>query len=174
MLSCLLYLSKYFYVCDERQIEIVRNILVQCARESGAADQLAQMIFYNIRDVLNETEKKAIAEQFIYPHRPPVRYFEGNEEIDRTERIGRYSLNIYKIGGLWHDDLEVSMGLDMVLLPITAGILYNYVTDKIPSESRIVLDSCVTALLDRQATSNFRSLKTARQLVNTVIAENFN
>jgi len=38
---------------------------------------------------------------------------------------------------------NVSWGPLTVLLPITVGIFYHYVTDKISVENRAVLDTCI-------------------------------
>jgi hypothetical protein len=172
VIAYLLFISRYFYICDKRQIAPVRQVLTDHLQGLESPDQLAPAILEVVKASLGKGEKAAFDGQFKYPQLPPTMYVEAGEDIDRVERVGQYIFRIYKKRDQWLDDLQVSLGLDTVLLPITVGLLYHYVTDKIPSENRTVLDACIAELLASQASSNFRSLKDATQTVNKVIAEN--
>ena len=168
----LLFLSMYFYICDKRQIAPVGKLLAEYARKSAPPDQLASVLLEIVRASFDKTQKATFADLFKYPKLPPLTYVENEGDIDRIERVGRYVVTIYKRRGRWLQDLQVSAGLDIILLPITVGILYHYVTDKIGVENRAVLDTCISELIMGQASSNCRCLQDATRLINVVITKN--
>ncbi len=171
MVAYLLFLSKYFYICEKRQLGPVRDLLVTYVRESAPPDHLASYLLEVVRASLDTTENAAFRDQFKYPKLPPTTYVENEGEIDRIEKIGRYAVTIYKRGGGWIDDLQVSPGFDLVLLPITVGILYHYVTDKIGVQNRAILDTCISELIAEQAFSNC-TVRDATRIANAVIVKN--
>jgi hypothetical protein len=174
MVAYLLFLSKYFYICDKRQLGPVSDLVAKYARESAPPDQLASVLLETVRASFDKIENAAFADQFKYPKLPPifVEHEPATDRIDRIELIGRYAVTIFKRGGRWLDDLQVSRGFDIVLLPITVGILYQYVTDRIGAQNRTLLDTCISELITEQAFSNGRFLRDATRIANAVIAKN--
>lgn len=171
MIAYLLFLSEYFYICDKRQRGRISDLVKKHIREAAPPDQLASVVLNAVRESLNNTERAAFAAQFKYPKTAPT-YVEKEKEVDRIERIGRYAVTIYKRKGRWLNDLQISAGFDTVLLPITVGLLYDYVSGRIVVEDRALLDSCISELIEGMASTDGKSFRGAERIVNGIIARN--
>jgi len=167
VVAYLLFLSRYFFICDERQTEPVANRLAEYVKRAGSDDQLAGVLFETVHATLNQNEKNAVAGLFSFRNLPPLTYAEGT---NAGARIAQYTVTTYKTGDRWSIDFYMSAGPDIVLLPITVGILYQYVFDKIGADYRTVLNSCISELLTAQELSDCRSAQNATRLPNMVIA----
>ena len=167
----LLFLSQYFYLCDERQITPAAKCLTEHIETLGSPDQLATLLLYAVRETLTPTERDAFAELFRYPNTPPLSYAEGTPS---GSKMAKYSMTTYKTGNHWEVDPRISLGMDIVLLPITVGLLYHYVSDKIGDENMVLLDSCITQFLAVLESSDFRSIREGARssIANMVIAKN--
>ncbi len=62
--------------------------------------------------------------------------------------------------------------MNLILFPITVGLLYEYVTDNIDEEEREILDSCIMQFLVSLESSDYRSMREGANMVqaNVVIA----
>ncbi len=169
VVAYLLFLSRYFSICDERQIKPVAKRLAEYVKDAGPADQLAGVLLETVHATLNQNEKGAVAGLFSFRNLPPLTYAVGTYS---GPRMAQYTLTTYKTGDLWSIDFYMSAGPDIVLLPIAVGILYHYVSDKIGAENRTVLNTCVSQLLAVQESSDCRSARGATRLPNMVIAKN--
>lgn len=169
VVAYLLFLSRYFFICDERQTTPVAEHLAKYMKTNSPPSELAGALLETVHVTLNQNEKDAVTGLFSFPNLPPLTYSEG---ASSGVRMAQYSLTIYKTNDLWSIDFHMSAGPDIVLLPITVGILYHYVTDKIGDENREVLTSCISQLLAAQESSDCRSVLEASRIPNMVISKN--
>jgi len=167
-----LFLSQYFFSCDKRQVTPVAKCFAAHIANCDPPDQLATVLLQTISATLNPQEKDAVAGLFFsFPNRPPLTYIEGALS---GSKIAKYTLTTCKKGDRWLADLRVSLWATIILFPITVGVLYNYVADKLNEDDKALLDSCITQLLAAQKSSDYRSTREgALSLVaNRIIAEN--
>jgi len=165
----LLFLARYFFICDKRQIKPVGTRLAEYIRTGAPPDQLASALFETVHGTLNQNEKRAVAGLFSFPNVPPLTY---TDEPTLGAKLAQYTLTTYKTGDIWSIDFHMSAGPDVVLLPITVGILYHYVSDKIEDNKKPVLNDCISQLLAAQQSSDCRSHRDATRIPNTIIAKN--
>jgi hypothetical protein len=166
----LLFLARYFFICDKRQIEPVGTRLAEYIRTGAPPAQLASALFETVHGTLNQNEKRAVAGLFSFPNLPPLTY---TDEATPSAKLARYTLTTYKAGDIWSLDFHMSTGPDIVLLPITVGLLYHYVSDKIEDNNKPVLNNCISQFLAEQQSSDCRSHRDATRIPNTIIANNF-
>jgi len=171
ILAYLLFLSQYFYACDKRQVTPVAKCLGEHVEHCNPPAELAGSLLRTVRATLNQRENDALAGLFRDSFLPPLVYSEG---ITSMSKIARHTMMIYKRGDLWSIDLRISFAMSTFLFPLTVGILYHYVSDKVGYEKKEVLDSCIMQVLTSQGTSDFRGLREGARLLvpNTIIAEN--
>jgi hypothetical protein len=167
IITYILFLSRYFFICEERQTKPVSSRLAEYIKRAGSGDQLAGILLETVHATLNQKEKGAVVGLFSFRNLPPLTYTEGT---NTGAKMAQYTLTTYKRGDRWSIDFYMSAGPDIILLPITVGILYEYVSDKIGAEYRAVLDSCISQLLAAQELSDCRSARNATRLPNMVIA----
>jgi hypothetical protein len=88
--------------------------------------------------------------------------------------MAKYSLSTCKKGDRWFASVHVSWWAILVMFPITVGVLYNYIADKLNDSDKALLDSCITQLLAAQDSSDYRSMSEGASYLtaNRVIAEN--
>jgi len=129
----ILFLARYFFICDERQIEIVRKLLL---REIGKsrADEITPQLYEAVFQTLNQMEKDATLGLFkIYNRFLPMPPLTFSEDEEPQHSLAKYSFLIFKrssgngLGHIFH----MSAGPDIILLPLTVGILYEYVVNKL-------------------------------------------
>lgn len=167
----LLFLSQYFFSCDKRQVTPVAKCVADHIENCGPPGQLAKLLLQAIVATLNQREKDAFAGLFSFPNCPPLTYIEG---APTGSEMGKYTLITYTKANLWVADLRVSFWLNTILFPITVGVLYNYVADKLSDNDKALLDSCIMQLLAAQESSDYRSTREGAWSLaaNRIIAEN--
>jgi hypothetical protein len=170
VVAYLLFLSRYFFICDERQIRAVAQCLADYIGAPSPPGELAGVLLELVHSTLNQNEQTAVAGLFTFPNLPPLTYAEGNA-AGRT--LAQYTLTTYKTNDLWTIDFHMSVGPDIVLLPLTVGLLYHYVSDKIGKESQAVFNASILELLTAQKSSDCRSVREAVRISNAIIAKNF-
>jgi hypothetical protein len=165
----LLFLSEYFYICDEIQRLPARDLLMSHINEGSPPYRLTEALAQMARQFLSKAERSAFELSFKSPKDPPT-YLNNDCEIPKIQRFGRYVLTTYYRGGHWARDLKVSFGYTTILLPLTIGLLYDYVIDQIGQENRNIFDACIVDLLDMTVTPEGRGYIGADRIVNEVIA----
>lgn len=169
--SYLLFLAKYFCICDDRQLAPVSDEILKYAERSAGLHDLAPALLRITRSTFSDEENDAYKNTFRYPKHPPTVIDYDHSRIDRDERIGKYTFSLLKENGAWKENLRISMGLDIVLLPIAVGLLYRFVAEKIGFEHREALDLAISQLHSALAATDPRSQLLSSQAVNKVIAE---
>src|SRR3989344_3132170 len=132
--SFLLYLSRYFFICDNRQTDIVRNFFINEIK-AGEGSLLISLSMYDlIHTTLNDAEKNIADKIFIsfVGSRVPAIY---SEEEFQKRSFGKYSFLVCKDGDKLRTYLNFSLGLDIILLPLSTVLLYVFVASKLQNKN---------------------------------------
>lgn len=126
----ILFLARYFYICDDRQVTIMKQHLLNLIKLEKASDTASEL-YLNIYQTLDESKKKAATELFkIYNPlfgQPPLKYSVDNKS---SYSYAKYKFQVFKrkeigLGNIFN----MSAGPDIILLPITVCVLYGYILD---------------------------------------------
>lgn len=144
ILSYLFFLSRYFYICDDRQISIMMNVIrSMMGNKQEGIDEFLQKVYQSIFSTLNEKEKNAITKL------GPSFFLLGYLPVPASEETyAKYKLVIAeskgRIGHLFH----LSFGPDIIFLPLTVPIFYTFITDALRDKhKKDKLDKCILDLL---------------------------
>lgn len=117
-------------------------------------------------------EQNAINKLFQFPLFPPLTYSETKEQ---RRVFAKYSFFIFR----YHNDnnlrrvLHMSGGGDIIYLPLTVGLLYEYVIDKIQDKhKKEKLNQSIIDLLEAYNIIDCRSLLNSFKLPNEIIWKN--
>ena len=164
----ILFLARYFYICDDRQIQVVRNCLEQ---EIGNVEpkELPAKLWNIVGQTLNKMESRAIYGLFLGGI-PPLGYSE-NEEPSRS--YAKYSFLVFERSGNLTSTFHMSSGPDIAFLPLTVAILYEFVVDKLRDKNKKeTLDTSITDLLNAHHQTDCRSLAALGKLPVEILASN--
>jgi len=151
--SYILFLARYFYICDERQVESVRNLIEQ---EIGSIEpkELPAKVWGAVGQTFSKMEFKAIYGLFTMGI-PPLSYSE--EEPRRS--YAKYSFLVFKRNGNLSSSFHMSSGPDIVFLPLTVAVLYEFVVDKLRDKNKKdALDTSISDLLNAHHFASCRAL----------------
>ncbi len=143
--SYILFLARYFYICDDRQTDVVRDVLLDSLKKSHNPGELASILLGATFQTLNQREQEAanglFNSSFIPVPEFPLTY---SENEDPRHSLAKYSFLVFEHGGSPVANFYMSSGPDIILLPLTVGILYEYVVDKIKDkEKKKILDQSI-------------------------------
>ncbi len=169
VIAYVLFLARFFYACEKRHVVPVASVLTDHLQSYAPPNQLTSDILQAVYRTFTKMEKSAFDDQFKYPLLPPTIYAEDLGDVDSIEGIGQYTFGMFKKSGCWQCDLQISLGFNLVLLPLTVGLLYNYVTDRITDEETAILKACITDFLLLIPSSNYRSYRFSTKAANKVI-----
>lgn len=167
--SYLLFLARYFYICDERQPNLVREYLLRAIKEKGDANELGGKLYEAIFQTLDKTEKEAVVSLFKGFSLPPTMY---TEKEDPGHSFAKYSFLVFESHGQLNSTFHMSFGPDIVLLPLTVGVLYAYVVNKLRGyNKKEELDKLVIELLEAHKSVDCRSQEGLHGLPVKIINE---
>ncbi|MDD5547348.1 MAG: hypothetical protein PHN74_00385 [Candidatus Pacebacteria bacterium] len=171
--SYILFLARYFYICDDRQINIIKDSLLNSVKESEKPKEITVKFYKSIFHTLSQAEQNAVAalfRPFSFLPTPPLTYSE-NEEPKHS--FAKYSFLIFKIGNQLVANFHMSYGPDIILLPLTCGILYEYITNTIRNkDKKEKLDQSIIDLLEAYKFIDCRSFEGLRELPVKIINKN--
>jgi len=177
--SYILFLARYFYICDERQINIMRDFLLhqnEIISKLKSAEMKNLRLYEIVFQTLNQWEKEAVIALFKIYNKllgtPPCTYSEDKEV---KHSLAKYKFLVFKRSGgrglasIFH----MSAGPDIILLPLTVGILYDYVANKLRGkDKKEKLDNSIIDLLRKYSVVDCRSIASLNKLPNEVIVRN--
>lgn len=151
----ILFLARYFYICDDRQIEVVRNYLLKEIKGQFDKKLLGRNLCEASIQTLSERERKAVS--MFFPLGPPLEYAEDDEPV---HSFAKYSFLVSQHNGQVYSTFHMQVGTpNIVFLPLTVGILYAYVTDKLrDKDKKKILDRAIIDLLEAHNAVDCRSL----------------
>ena len=157
--SYIMFFARYFYICDDRQVHIVRDFLLDSVRRSQKPNEIASILYERVFKTLDPAEQDAAVKLFKIYSRvtspPPLTYCEDKEP---SHSYAKYSFYVIKSGRGLTSIFHMSAGPDKILLPLTVGILYEYVVDKIRNrEKKGKLDRSIIDLLEGYNSVDCRS-----------------
>lgn len=171
------FLARYFRICDDRQTNIVQDLLLEEIVKSQEPIEITQKLYEVVFQTLNQMEKDAtiglfrIYDKFL-PPMPPLTFSEDEEP---KYSIAKYKFFVFKRG--FGKDLinifHMSSGPDIILLPLTVGILYEYIINKFQDKNKKEkLDNSIIDLLKKYSDVDCRSIMALNELPNEIIKQN--
>ncbi len=171
-----LFLARYFFICDDRQIDIVRKFLLSEIGKSIKSNEITPKLYEVVFQTLNQMEKDATLGLFkIYNRFLPMPPLTFSEDEEPRNSLAKYSFLVFErsggngLGHIFH----MSAGPDIILLPLTVGILYEYVVNKLRNkDKKEKLDNSIIDLLRGHSAVDCRSMAGQTELPNEVIIKN--
>lgn len=171
-----LFLARYFFICDYRQIDVVRNFILDEIGKSKKSNEITPKLYEVVFQTLNQIEKDAMFGLFkIYNKFLPMPPLTFSEDEELRYSLAKYNFSVFErssgngLGHIFH----MSAGPDIILLPLTVGILYEYVINKLrDKDKKEKLDSSIIDLLKNHSTVDCRSMAGQTELPNEVIIKN--
>lgn len=174
--SYILFLARYFYICDDRQIDVVRNFLLEEIGKSQKSNEITPKLYEAVFQTLNQMERDAMFGLFkIYNRFLPMPPLTFSEDEEPRHSLAKYSFLVFErsdgngLGHIFH----MSAGPDIIFLPFTVGILYEYVVNKLRNkDKKEKLDNSIVDLLKGHSAVDCRSMAGQTELPNEVIIKN--
>lgn len=157
--SYIMFLARYLYICDDQQVHIARGFMLDSVRRSQKPNEIAAKLYEAVFKTLNPVEQDATIKLLKIYSRftslPPLTYSEDKEP---SHSYAKYSFYVIKSGRGLTSIFHMSAGPDKILLPLTVGILYEYVVDKIQNrEKKDKLDRSIIDLMEGYNSVDCRS-----------------
>jgi len=157
--SYIMFLARYLYIFDDRQVHIARGFMLDSVRRSQKPNEIAAKLYEAVFKTLNPVEQDATIKLFKIYSRftslPPLTYSEDKEP---SHSYAKYSFYVIKSGRGLTSIFHMSAGPDKILLPLTVGILYEYVVDKVRNrEKKEKLDRSIIDLMEGYNSVDCRS-----------------
>jgi len=174
--SYILFLARYFYICDERQIEPVKNLLYkEIESKKTNSEELSSKVWNVVWQTLNEMERRAVGKLYsnIFRGMPPMSY----SEKETTRSYAKYSFFVFERfkqkRGYLSSIFHMSAGADIIFLPLTVAVLYKFVVDKLKGKNKKEkLDKSILDLLEAYDRVSCRSLTGLYKLPVEIINQN--
>lgn len=172
--SYIMFLARYFYICDDRQVDIAQDFLLDSVRRSQKPNEIAAKLYETVFKTLNPLEQDAAIKLFKIYSRftsgPPLTYSEAKEP---SHSYAKYSFYVIESGSRLTSIFDMSAGPDVILLPLTIGILYEYVADKIRNkDKKEKLDRSIIDLLEGYNSVDCRSREGFSRLPVEIVKKN--
>ncbi len=163
----LLFVARYFFVCDLRQVGPVKSCLLSCFSEEGATIQrLTQAIYDEVFKTLGAAERWAL-EGLFQDGNPPMTFSE--DDYPEEHSLATYSFLVFGAFPKVHATFHISQGPDIVLLPIALGIVYQVVSEKLTAAENEALRLGVLRLLKAYDRVDCRSVTALTMLPNEIL-----
>lgn len=168
--SYILFLARYFRICDDRQVVVMKDFLnKEIGNSASEVVALIRKINYLIKQTLNDRERDTV-DQFFSRGELPYAFFEDGSV---SESLSRYLFLVFEQDGKLTSRFHMSVGWDIVFLPLTVGVLYGHVISKLKDSSKKeILDKAILDLLRTYETVNCRSLAGLYKVPVEVINQN--
>jgi len=169
------FLARYFLICDKRQavyiqycfLDNLSNTSLSCDESVSKIKEYIQLMF---QETLSEKEKNAVIQMFSPLGFPPYIYSEKDSPL---RSVAHYSFKLFNDKTGFASMLNMSFGPDIVLLPITTVLLYEFVIDKLSSPGDVVLlNKIIIDLLERYKTADYRSQRLYQTLPSEILRLN--
>lgn len=170
--SYILFLARYFRICDERQIDVMKSFLnEEIGNDISDLKYLPLKIYYLVKQTLSETDRH-VADEMFFMGEPPWAFYENADLLSGS--YSRYSFLVFENGGVLTSRFYMSvLSANVIFLPLTVAILYNYVAKKLEDKSKKqILDKAILDLLRTYETVNCRSLAGLYKVPVDIINQN--
>lgn len=172
VLSYLTYLTRYFYICDERQIAPMKDFLksfIYGEVHYKEYPYLHEAVNVEIFKTLTDDEKNAVLGIFWGITPMPPLYL--TEDISCLRKpVFKYSLEIFNSGNDISHKFHMPKSPDIILLPLTVTLFFEYVQGQFMDEnSTTKMLTAILELLDYYKSNdcrNFQSLVAAAKILN--------
>lgn len=114
----------------------------------------ALLLYETAFATLSDGEKQAAPKLFTMGI-PPIIITEGETPM---RSFAKYSFLVFVRRGELYGNFHMSVGADIILLPITLGTLYDFVSAKVTGRNKTLLRNGVIALLEMQEEQGCRSI----------------
>lgn len=166
--SYLLFVARYFLICDDRQIKPMRELLLK-EIWNDKDEPATQKIYKVILNTLSQNERDAIGKLFLLGM-PPL-FYSTTEDV--TKSYAKYSFSVIKNNEELRTVFNMSVGPDKILLPLTVGIFYEFIMNTLGDKGRVeLLNYIIIKLLKSYEFSDCRSLTDNIRLPNEILRQN--
>lgn len=157
--SYISFLARYFYICDDRQIDIMRIELTRLFQsnfdlQAESFHEYKGKIYEMIFQTLEQNEKDALVNLF-YAF-PPLRL---SDKPFEEKELAKYSFVTFLNDGKWSSTFYMSVGPDRILLPLCTILLLEFVLKNLKGEKNAdLLSSLAYNFLRSYEFNNRRSM----------------
>jgi len=162
--SDLLFVTRHFFICDERQIPVMRKLLL----EETPGGELPGKILDGIRPTLTPIEQEALS-GLSSLGLPPLGYSETAEPL---RSFAKYSFFLV-LGdpGRLASLFRMSFGRDILLLPVTVSLFRQFILTKLGEDAnKEQMVEASRRLLEAYAAADCRSLRSLNDPPNQIMA----
>lgn len=165
------YLARYFFICDNRQDEPMKNILLFHLKAENFnfmnfMDNIEKMIY----DTLNDNERSQLAslakKGIVMPALPSSNKLNGN--------LAKYSFNLMSGSSGYYSLFFMSPGLDIEILSRTVAFMLTEIKEKVSSDEFKKMKMATIEFLEKVDDTSFKDRKYVVNLANEVIDHYFN
>lgn len=167
--SYILFLARYFLICDDRQVDVMKKLL-PLEIESNETKRLStQNIYQAVLKTLNENERE-VADTLFFTGVAPLLC---PDNAKQSKVLTDYSFVVFKQGMELRTIFNMSAGPDIVLLPLTVGIFYEFIVSRLRDKSKKeLINNIIMQLLASYEANDCRSITANIQLPNRILSEN--
>lgn len=129
IISYILFLSRYFFICDDRQRHLMKKLLEkELVKKSYNFDDLMNKVGALVYGTLDDSERGILTDLATQKIALPC-------EVGLSKgSLGRYDFNVVKSASGLGSIFDMSLGMDIVLLPRLTVIFYGYVRNNLEND----------------------------------------
>ena len=160
------YLARYFFICDDRQDEPMKEILLSHLKSASLNTlNLTSDIEGMIYNALNDNEKEQLASLARNGITLPA--LSSRQKLRGI--LGKYSFNLMKGSSGYNSLFFMSPGLDIVLLSRTVAFMLAEITGRISKDEYKKMKIATIEFLEKIDDTNFKNRKYVVNLANIAI-----
>lgn len=136
--SYIMFLSRYFFICDDKQLEPMQKYLIKIFKEKFDSKKFINGIEGLVYDTLSEHERNQL--KSLAKSGAVMPAFLSDD--DNSGSLGKYQFYLTNQDGVIVSKFFMSPGLDIVLLPRLVFFMFSYINSELASEeSKKILQS---------------------------------
>lgn len=174
--TLLLYVSRFFFICDDRQIDMMKIAISEILEHILERDQhkekfsLTKSIIAKLYSILSEKELQAA--RSLFPLGLPT---ECREYRVEKKPIASYRFVVKKLGSSPPSTFHIGFDPNIVLLPISIGHVFHFLYQDIKDDdARLLMLICLKILVDSYHEVDCRSRQALHVLPDQILMQVLN
>ncbi len=151
----------------------MRKYLLEAIKGQYEVSELGGRLYEVVFQTLNQTEKDAtlgLLKTFSFIAIPPMTFSEDEEPL---HSFAKCSFLVFNRNGQLGSTFYMSFGPDIILLPLTVGILYAYVINKLRDKNKKEkLNGMIIEMLEMHDSVDSQSMDGLNKLPMAIISKN--